>query len=157
MKYPQTSHRPTFGLLFILILVISSCVPAIDGPVATDTAIPATAQGMAFQVYFTDPTSPNASKYEGGPDHPLELAIDAVRLSVDMAAYSLNLWSIRDALIRAYRRGVLVRMVMESDNMDGREVQDLMDAGIKIIGDRREGLMHNKFVVIDDPRFGPVP
>jgi phosphatidylserine/phosphatidylglycerophosphate/cardiolipin synthase-like enzyme len=149
MKYRRISHSRFCVLFFILILVTSSCAPAIEGPVAAITVIPATSQGIAFQVYFSDPTSPTAYKYEGGPDHPLALAIDAARLSVDMAAYSLNLWSIRDALIRAHRRGVMVRMVMESDNMDSREVQDLKDAGIQIIGDRRAGLMHNKFVVID--------
>ena len=68
---------------------------------------------------------------------------------MDVAAYSLNLWSIRDALINAHQRGVTVRMVMESDNMDGQEVQDLQDAGIPILGDQREGLMHDKFIVID--------
>ena len=62
---------------------------------------------------------------------------------------SLNLWSIRDALLHAHQRGVVVRLVMESDNMDTSEVQDLLDAGIHIIGDQREGLMHDKFVVID--------
>jgi phosphatidylserine/phosphatidylglycerophosphate/cardiolipin synthase-like enzyme len=39
--------------------------------------------------------------------------------------------------------------VMESDNMFDSAPQALMDAGIPIIGDRREGLMHDKFVVID--------
>jgi phosphatidylserine/phosphatidylglycerophosphate/cardiolipin synthase-like enzyme len=90
-----------------------------------------------------------ANTYEGGPDQYLAEAINGARLSVDVAAYSLNLWSIRDALVHAFQRGVKVRMVMESDNMDGREVQDLKDAGIQIIGDQREGLMHNKFMIID--------
>ena len=76
-------------------------------------------------------------------------AIDQARLSVDVAAYSLNLWSIRDAIIHAHQRGVVVRMVMESDNMDSDEVQQILDAGIPIVGDQREGLMHDKFVVID--------
>jgi phosphatidylserine/phosphatidylglycerophosphate/cardiolipin synthase-like enzyme len=44
---------------------------------------------------------------------------------------------------------VVVRMVMESDNMDDQEVQQILDAGVPIIGDQREGLMHDKFVVID--------
>jgi phosphatidylserine/phosphatidylglycerophosphate/cardiolipin synthase-like enzyme len=44
---------------------------------------------------------------------------------------------------------VVVRLVMESDNMDNSEVQDLLAAGIPVIGDQREGLMHDKFVVID--------
>jgi phosphatidylserine/phosphatidylglycerophosphate/cardiolipin synthase-like enzyme len=66
-----------------------------------------------------------------------------------VAAYNFNLWSLRDALIHAHQRGVVVRMVMESDNMDSREVQQIKDAGIPVIGDQQEGLMHNKFVVID--------
>jgi phosphatidylserine/phosphatidylglycerophosphate/cardiolipin synthase-like enzyme len=68
---------------------------------------------------------------------------------VDVAIYSLSLNSIRDALLRAHDRGVQVRMVMESDNLDRADPQRLKDAGIPILGDRREGLMHDKFVVID--------
>jgi len=44
---------------------------------------------------------------------------------------------------------VVVRMVMESDNMDNEEVQQILDAGIPVIGDGQTGLMHNKFLVID--------
>jgi phosphatidylserine/phosphatidylglycerophosphate/cardiolipin synthase-like enzyme len=102
-----------------------------------------------LQVYFTDPTAPHASDYQGGPDVALVAALNQARLSVDVAAYSLNLWSIRDALINAHKRGVVVRMVMESDNMDNPEVQQIKDTGIPIVGDQRQGLMHNKFIVID--------
>jgi phosphatidylserine/phosphatidylglycerophosphate/cardiolipin synthase-like enzyme len=41
-------------------------------------------------------------------------------------------------------------MVMESENLDRSDPQKLKDAGIPILGDRREGLMHDKFVVIDN-------
>ena len=40
-------------------------------------------------------------------------------------------------------------MVVESDNLDEIEIQELEQAGIEVLGDRRESLMHNKFVVID--------
>ena len=76
-------------------------------------------------------------------------AIDQARLSVDVAIYDLNLWSIRDALINAHRRGVAVRLVTDSDNMDEMEIQELKEAGIEVLGDRRESLMHDKFVIID--------
>ncbi len=66
-----------------------------------------------------------------------------------MAIYDLNLWSIRDALIAAYHRGLDVRLVTESDNLDEQEIQELKQAGIEVLGDRREGLMHDKFAVID--------
>ncbi len=100
-------------------------------------------------MFFTDPTAPGAASYRGGPDEDLAAAIDQARLSVDTAIYDLNLWSIRDALIAAHRRGVSVRLVTESDNMDELEVQELKQAGIEVSGDRRESLMHEKFVVID--------
>jgi len=105
--------------------------------------------GGWFQLYFTNPESPLAPQKTGGPDGPLAAAIDSARLTVDVAIYSLSLNSVRDALIRAHKRGVQVRMVMESDNLDRTDPQKIKDAGIPILGDRREGLMHDKFVVID--------
>ncbi len=105
--------------------------------------------GSWFELYFTDPANPAAGQKTGGPDGPLAASIDSARLSVDAAVYSLSLKSVRDALLRAHRRGVQVRLVMESENMDRPAPQLLKDAGIPILGDRRQGLMHNKFVVID--------
>jgi len=100
-------------------------------------------------VYFTAPQGPAANTLRGGPDAALAEAIDQAVLSVDVAAYSLDLWSIRDALLRAHRRGVSVRLVVESDNLDSDELIQIAEAGVPVLGDRREGLMHNKFVVID--------
>ena len=116
-------------LFLVLAILMAGCLPEEN---AQQPASP------------TLPAGPSA-----GPDKVLAGAIDSARLSVDVAAYSLNLWSIRDALISAYRRGVQVRVVMESDNMDVPEVQELIGAGIPVHGDQREGLMHDKFVVID--------
>ncbi len=83
------------------------------------------------------------------PIRPWQRRLHSARVSVDIAVLDLNLWSIRDALLEAYDRGVLVRMVVESDYLDTDEVQELKDAGIPVLGDRQEGLMHNKFVIID--------
>ncbi len=102
-----------------------------------------------FQMYFTDPLSPAGHQYSGGPDGPLVEAIDAARLSIDAAMYSLTLNSVRNALIRAQRRGLTVRVVMESDNLHDSDPQALIQTGIPLLGDRQEGLMHDKFIVID--------
>ena len=106
-------------------------------------------RGPYYEIYFTAPENPNSSREEGGPDLQLVNAINDARISVDVAAYSLSLFSVQNALIQAFKRGVQVRIVMESDNMDGNVPQALQSAGIKIIGDQREGLMHDKFMVID--------
>jgi len=66
-----------------------------------------------------------------------------------MAIYSLSLVSVQEALIAASQRGVAVRVVMDSDYRDEPVPLALEAVGIPILGDRREGLMHNKFVIID--------
>jgi phosphatidylserine/phosphatidylglycerophosphate/cardiolipin synthase-like enzyme len=83
-------------------------------------------------------------------DESLADDIRQARLNVDMAVYNFNLWSLRDALIAANQKGVRVRVVTESDNLDSAETQELIEAGILVLGDRRESLMHNKFIIIDN-------
>ena len=159
-------------LLLLLILLIAACEPLpLETPTeavhaVTQTSVESEAENIShvteipmeigygldggwYELYFTDPTNPDADSFRNGPDLPLATAIEEARLSVDIAVYSLSLWSIRDALLDAHRRGVQIRIVMESSNR-GRDVpQELIDAGIPILGDRREGLMHDKFVIID--------
>ncbi len=107
------------------------------------------AHGAWLDLYFTDPQNPLSAQETGGLDGVMAASIDGARLSIDVAIYNLTSDVIRDALLRAYRRGVQVRIVMESDNRDKSDPQKLMEAGITVLGDRREGLMHNKFIVID--------
>ncbi len=147
MKTQYSARSQYIVLLLILTLILTSCIPATPN-LLPPGAVTGPATGWLV-IYFADPSASHAADYEGGPDETLAAAIDQARLSVDVAAYSLNLWSIRDAIVHAHQRGVVVRMVMESDNMDSDEVQQILDAGIPIVGDQREGLMHDKFVVID--------
>jgi phosphatidylserine/phosphatidylglycerophosphate/cardiolipin synthase-like enzyme len=135
--------------LLVLILIATACTPAARLQASATPGASADAEQDWYTVYFTDPAAPNASSYRGGPDDALATAIDQARLSVDMAIYDLNLWSIRDTLIAANRRGVGVRLVTESDNLDEQEIQEIKQAGIQVLGDRHESLMHDKFVVID--------
>lgn len=159
-----------FLLLTLTVLTLSACAPIVtsteDSP-PTQTHLPPTVtpdsgltdiplpagygvRGSWFELYFTNPSSSWASQRTGGPDGHLATAIDDAHLTVDVAIYSISLDSIRDALLRAHNRGVQVRVVMESDNRDSADAQVLEDAGITVLGDRRQGLMHNKFVVIDN-------
>ncbi|MFN2274040.1 MAG: phospholipase D-like domain-containing protein [Anaerolineales bacterium] len=100
-------------------------------------------------VYFSQPGTLQSRSLRGGPDAALAAAIEAARYSVDMAVYRLDLWSIRDALITAAKRGVRVRLVVEGDHGSAPEVEAIRRAGIDVAADEREPLMHHKFVVID--------
>lgn len=132
-------------LVILAVSGIQGCVPD-PGPAAVDETV---APVEWYAVYFTEPWGPEASSLRGGPDAALAEAIEAARYTVDVAAYQINLWSVRDALIRAHRRGVSVRVVTDSDNVLEPEIADLEAAGIPVLGDRREPLMHHKFVVLD--------
>lgn len=153
------------ALLFMTTACSSSVTPSPSAPPpVTETDPPPTPSGSLtpieleagygikgpwFELYFTNPASPLSPQGTGGVDGPLAAAIDNAKLSIDVAVYSLSLNSVRYALIDAFNRGVTVRMVMESENMDRSDVQALLEAGIPIVGDNQPGLMHDKFLVID--------
>ena len=142
-------HKGYLSLSILFAFLLFGCI-ADPNPVDTAADVSTTQVSSDwYGVYFTDPSSPTASIYRGGPDEALAVAIRQARLSVDAAIYHLNLWSIRDALINAHESGVVVRVVAESDNFDEVEIVELQQAGIQILGDRRESFMHNKFVIID--------
>lgn len=167
-----TRSRTLAFILSLALLLVSACIarPTTDAPppaTVTPSAVTADAPAAEFTltplemrvgygaesdwlgIYFTDPFSSYANAREGGPDARLVAAIDSARQSVDVAIYSLNLWSIRDALLRAYKRGVTVRLVMDEKNAREDAPRRLVAAGIPIVSDNGPGLMHNKFVVID--------
>jgi len=150
MSNQQTAHRQNTIIILMIAVMLSACIPATpDLPTPSNVTPEVSPNPNWLEIHFTDPGAARAANFEGGPDEALAAAIDSARISVDMAAYSLNLWSIRDALIHAYQRGVAVRMVMESDNMDNKEIHRIREAGITILGDQREGLMHHKLIILD--------
>ncbi|MGD8624242.1 MAG: phospholipase D-like domain-containing protein, partial [Anaerolineae bacterium] len=121
-----------------------------------DLAEPAPNQGIVsgdqdwIRVYFTQPNYPDeVSDHHGGLDETLAADIDRAQTSVDVAAYDFDLERVADALVAAHERGVRVRMVTDTDNVDLRPVRQLDRAGIAIVDDDRGAIMHNKFVVID--------
>jgi phosphatidylserine/phosphatidylglycerophosphate/cardiolipin synthase-like enzyme len=142
--------RQRFWLLIILALLLaaSACLPDTDDNRSGKLSSPPPPAGW-YSLYFTQPTNLKGSSLRGGPDQSLADAIRLARASVDVAVLQLDLWSMRDALLEAHRDGVKVRMVVESDYRDSPEIQQLIEAGIPVLGDRREGLMHNKFTIID--------
>ena len=137
------------GFLLITLACVSTANPG-STPEITGSPPPTPVTPPSwYAVYFTDPSGSNSQTLLSGPDRDLASAIEAARVSVDIAVLHLNLWSIRNSLIDAYHRGVSVRVVVDSDYLDEDEIRDLIEAGIPILGDRSGGTMHNKFAVID--------
>src|SRR5947208_2214857 len=113
--------------------------------------------GGWFQLYFTAPKYPdNPADHKGGFDAKLAELMDTAQRSLDVADYDFDLANVADAMVRARQRGVTVRMVTDSDtlnNTKNKPVQDafarLKGAGILVVGDNRQPIMHNKFTVVD--------
>src|SRR6266508_4182192 len=114
-------------------------------------------QPGAIRAFFTTPALVYPDAPQQRPASPLLGAVladlDAARTSVDLAAFDFDIPAITDALLRAAARGVVVRLVVDSENLDTPEVSEqtgrLQRAGIAVHFDRREPFMHNKFIVVD--------
>lgn len=136
-------------ILALLSFILVGCGPEPATwlePLPDPTPAGYTSSNQIISLYFTAPAN---DEYRGGLDQYIVEAIDQARSQVDAALYDLNLWSIRNAFIRAHKRGVLVRLVLEGDSLDRPEIQELISAGIPVVADESESLMHNKFLVID--------
>jgi phosphatidylserine/phosphatidylglycerophosphate/cardiolipin synthase-like enzyme len=111
---------------------------------------PLPTEGEWIQVHFTTPQSPDdESDHHGGLDEVLVADIERAESTVDVAAYELDLEPVSDALTAAHERGIRVRFVTDSDNVDERAVRQLVRSGTPVVEDDRGAIMHNKFVVID--------
>ncbi len=110
-------------------------------------------KGDYWTVYFSSPYGGSeASNRAGGIDAMLAAAIDAARVSLDIAAFELNNPLLTEAILAAAGRGLRVRVV--TDDEHGLRADDgfmgrLQAAGIPLVDDARSALMHNKFVIID--------
>jgi phosphatidylserine/phosphatidylglycerophosphate/cardiolipin synthase-like enzyme len=98
------------------------------------------------------------------PDIPAERAapalytafladIDAATTSIDIAVFDIDLPELGQALVRAAKRGVAVRVAYDDENLTDARVAKLIgslqDAQVTVRSDQREPFMHQKTAVID--------
>ena len=101
------------------------------------------------QVYTGDPVA--AKQDPNSIDRKLALKLVLAQKSIDAALHELDSDTVTHALLEAHRRGVTLRLVTETDYMDEHSILELQEAGIPVVNDAgRGGLMHNKFIIVDD-------
>lgn len=133
--------------LFLMLAAFAGCS---DAPTEIQSNNPTTqaSGGGAIYAYFT---TPDRSASESNIIPALVGYIDQSRSSIDVAAFELDNKAVTEALVRAVKRGVRVRLVCETDYLKESGVIALKGVGVPIVDDNRPGsLMHDKFMVFDN-------
>lgn len=112
------------------------------------------AGGGSIQVFFTTPKFPdNKADHHGGLDEHLTDFINTAKSTIDMSIYQFDLENATQALLDAKQRGVKIRVTTDIDVLEDEGENPwflrLKKAGIPVEGGNTDGIMHNKFVVVD--------
>jgi phosphatidylserine/phosphatidylglycerophosphate/cardiolipin synthase-like enzyme len=145
--------------LLLVVFVVAVLLYLVRGQVPLPGAPPTAGPTAArpYQVYFTEPTYPDRTENRrGGIDERFVELVDASQRTLDVAAYDFDLENVALAMARAKSRGVTVRMVTDSDTINNTRDQAIQkalsivsSAGIEIVPDERQAIMHHKFAVRD--------
>ncbi|MFN8575427.1 MAG: phospholipase D-like domain-containing protein [Candidatus Sericytochromatia bacterium] len=92
------------------------------------------------------------------PDKIFVRMVNEAKRSIDVAIFDMEEPNSCQSLIDAHNRGVKVRIVTDSDNLNEKKknsqprkvIEDMKAAGIPIVDDRRNAFMHHKFAIIDE-------
>jgi phosphatidylserine/phosphatidylglycerophosphate/cardiolipin synthase-like enzyme len=104
-----------------------------------------------------DLNEPIARKDPRNTDKALLKLIRTAKQSIDGAFYDIGDPGVTKELVKAKLRGVSVRLVTDTDNVVDKAdptkprqtIVDLRAAEVPVVEDKRSGIMHHKFMVVD--------
>lgn len=106
-----------------------------------------------------DPTGTAASQAFFSPQdpcvHKIVRMFGSARKGVDVCVYTITDDRIRDAILAAHRRGVMVRIISDNEKSDdlGSDIQQLDRRGVAVRVDRTEHHMHHKYAIFDNKQL----
>lgn len=136
------------------------------GPLQAMSA--AQSEAQLFSAHFVNAyaetiaqNEPLARRDPNGPAQEMFKLIASARQTLDAAFYDIGDMGVAKALIDAKAKGIRVRVVTDTDNMtpmsadkgqtELREtIAALKQAGIPVVDDQRSGIMHHKFLIVDN-------
>jgi cardiolipin hydrolase len=77
------------------------------------------------------------------------------RSRVDVCVFTITDDRIKDAILDAHQRGILVRIISDNDKSNdlGSDIYQLERAGVPVRCDRTDYHMHHKFAIFDDEKL----
>lgn len=134
--------RPILLLQVVLLLAMAA-----PGPSATAAEMTAGAQplGAKVQVWFSP---------DGGCTTAIVNELRDTKRTVLIQAYSFTSVPIARAMVEAHRRGVQVRVILDSSQRTEKysSADFLANAGIEVLIDEAHAIAHNKVMVLDGER-----
>ena len=142
-----TTHRNLF-------MAMLGAVAIATGGSASEASVNMT-QTEANTLVFSDAALPanfdTCFSPDQGCDEKLISFMHAAKSSLDIAIYSLTLRDVVTELVAAKARGVTVRVIADREQSNGRTsvVPDLVGNGLDVRFATVQGVMHNKFTIVD--------
>ena len=106
-------------------------------------------RGSKVEVWFNDPGTDADNMWEPDAVDRMVALIDQANATLDFAVMGFGRQEVIDAVIRAFDRGVQVRMVGDSDHNYNSGYIQLRDRHIPVVTGNAAHIMHHKFMVID--------
>ncbi|MFN8674165.1 MAG: phospholipase D-like domain-containing protein [Candidatus Sericytochromatia bacterium] len=122
-------------------------------PTPTDNPNPNKDIEVFFNNAYKGLASENSEVIKNDPKSPYKIMKNIINDSkekIDIAIYDLGDSDIAQPFVNAYKRGVKIRVVTDTDNANKQGLNLLKNAGIPIISDNRSPIMHNKFMIVDN-------
>jgi phosphatidylserine/phosphatidylglycerophosphate/cardiolipin synthase-like enzyme len=134
----KTFKKPSF---IVCALLVAPCpLPSMAQPAGQPP--PAPFSSARASVYFSP---------KGGAQAAIVREVDSARLWIRVQAYGFTSAPILDALKRAHRRGVKVRLILDRSNRTGKYsgATFMANAGVPVLIDAKHSIAHNKIILID--------
>ena len=125
---------------FLPLFLALSCNPVPDAD---------STRGGRLVVYFNDPGSRVDNLWEPDVIDVMVELIDAANVSIDFAVMGFGRQEVIDAFLRAYDRGVTVRMVGDAGHLYNDGYMQFIERQIPIVTGNLDAIMHDKFMIVD--------
>ncbi|MBC7475517.1 MAG: hypothetical protein H7263_14605 [Candidatus Sericytochromatia bacterium] len=152
-KYNLILKKVSF-LGILLTITLFSCGRDPNNPNNSKNSI-----SLSFNNDYKGLVTDNEIIAKNDPENPDKKFINLLRSAkqtVDGAFYDIQDPDITKVFVEMKKKGVKIRLVTDTDNLTvGKKgalrdsIKSLEDAGIEIKDDKRNGLMHNKFMIVD--------
>lgn len=128
----------------IALLALSGCY----GP-PTQAELDGT-RGSRVDFYFNDPGARRETIWESDAVDIMIDLVDNASASIDFAVMGFTYAPLYEAFVRAYDRGVAVRMVGDAGHLYNSGYHAMYDRHIPIVTGNLAHIMHDKFMIVDN-------